>query len=66
MTAMLDTAQCMGIFDIHNISETEFISVMMRELGGRTKAETVSRWLPTAAVRGLILGLSCGILWWTK
>jgi hypothetical protein len=33
---------------------------------GRTIAYAVSRWLPTAAVRGSRPGLSCGILWWTK
>jgi hypothetical protein len=29
-------------------------------------AQAVSRWLPTAAVRGSRPGVSCGILWWTK
>jgi hypothetical protein len=33
---------------------------------GRAIAYAVSRWLPTAAVRGSRPGLSCGILWWTK
>jgi hypothetical protein len=33
---------------------------------GRAIAKAVSRWLPTAAVRGSRPGLSCGILWWTK
>jgi hypothetical protein len=32
----------------------------------RVIAQAVSRWLPTAAVRGSRPGLSCGILWWTK
>jgi hypothetical protein len=31
-----------------------------------TIAQAISRWLPTAAVRGSRSGLSCGILWWTK
>jgi hypothetical protein len=33
---------------------------------GRTIAQAVSRWLPTAAVWGSRPGVSCGILWWTK
>jgi hypothetical protein len=33
---------------------------------GRTIAQAVSRWLPTAAIRGSRPGLSCGILWWIK
>jgi hypothetical protein len=36
------------------------------ENNGRAIAQAVSRWLPTAAVRGSKPGLSSGILWWTK
>jgi hypothetical protein len=32
----------------------------------RAIAQVVSRWFPTAAVRGSRPGLSCGILWRTK
>jgi hypothetical protein len=38
----------------------------LRQGQGRAIAQAVSRWLPTAAVRGSGPGLSCEILWWTK
>jgi hypothetical protein len=43
------------------------VEYLHREPASRKRRRNgVSRWLPTAAVRGSRPGLSCGILWWTK
>jgi hypothetical protein len=50
----------------YNLSELFGTSVGLRQGDGRTIAQAVSRWLPTAAVRGLSPGLVMWDFIWTK